>query len=241
MFNNTQPIYYDSDIKPPSGGLCIHRPIQPINEDDRKQSHCEFLTFARNIILQAPTSRQIIQTHSQYSNQNLASFSYQRIEYLFNEMVKTYDDIENQKLQSKQDDSLSGRKRKAPEVDKPTSSDTIIFANTTTAAPPPNQLNDVSENKNPSQHLNKRIQSNQHVDQQSKVSTVSNVDNKMQKRPHCDIALGLEDDEQFLEYLQQGHNGNIERAKFYMLSQLSQGRGEMSNVIYLSLMLQILF
>ena len=46
------------------------------------------------------------------------------------------------------------------------------------------------------------------------------------KRTHDEIALGLEDDEQILAFLHNTHHGNIQRAKFYMLSHLCQGRGK---------------
>jgi hypothetical protein len=44
--------------------------------------------------------------------------------------------------------------------------------------------------------------------------------------PHQQVTLGLENDEVFLEYLQTNHKGNIEHAKFNLLSELCRGRGK---------------
>ncbi len=40
------------------------------------------------------------------------------------------------------------------------------------------------------------------------------------------VALGLENDDQILEYLQIRHNGFVDRAQFHILSELCRGRGE---------------
>ena len=255
LFQNNQPIYYDPVIRPPCGGLCIHRPMPNYNNDnDFKQEqqetkneksstahhqqqqqqqqqlkHDQFLTFARNIMLQTPTNKQENQSIGQYSINTSKTHQYQRINYLYNDIVKNGlgDDgalyTNGGKKRNSNSNGADGRRSKKRKV-----GDLTTKTNNNTSDSSLQIQIDTTNGEVcmlPSSTNENIIRENDNTSEEEKVVDSSNC-SKIQSVSSKEVALGLEDDEQYLEYLHRNHNGNVERAQFYLLSDLCRGGGE---------------
>ena len=72
------------------------------------------------------------------------------------------------------------------------------------------------------------------ADVQNMDTTEANVDESIENNQTSmnDVAMGLEDDYQMLEYLQIKGSGQVPRAQFLALVGLCRGRGMLLNIIY---------
>ena len=259
MFQNSQPIHYDPNLRPPIGGLCIHRPIHydetnnsnnntstaslkgegtriatvttNPTDDNIYNDHDQFLAFTRNIMLQTPITRKEIQSSRQYTKQNSHSHSYRRIDYLFNNALQKnrfqcYGDSKKDRNGKKKSNGSGnsatssnggkrGRKRKVVEVNNDNLDLDDASNTTTTSVATTNHV-----------RLDSTIAKNEHGHDDNLNHGKTNDRHGLQKGNGNVVALGLENDEQFLEYLQTRHNGNVQRAQLSLLSNLCRGTGE---------------
>lgn len=273
LFQNNQPIYYDPNIPPPLGGLCVHRPCNStyvendvmINNESNNASNQnailtttasnnnsnsidQYLTFTRNILLQTPMTREEIQSINQYSpNEDLSnpnSHLYNRIHFLYKDALKNKSFGDGNIDASKANFNLIGdgnnskqpkkRGRKRKVVDVPDAPDVPLSTNDE-----PNVASNLGSSDQPMAQADTLVSINVECDddiimpvkeQKEVISDIAecnkkNVINNKVKNDET-VALGLENDEQILEYLQTRHNGFVDRAQFHILSDLCRGRGE---------------
>ena len=231
---SNEPTTFDPTIKSKRGGLLIHRPrsqqMHAQADTSRDYGQDQFLTFARNIMLQTPND---ILHHED------------RAEYLWKDALlsKRFGVKINKPAEKKR-----GRKRKLTakteglpdkNLDNVNSSSKAgaegSDSNISSAAA---RKSDVNTDSVASANINSSIHSVAGIDVKNEgdtnigngILTYSNEGNTHMNSDgslinRSDVAMGMEDDAYMLEYLQIRGNGNVARAEFLALIQLCRGRG----------------
>ena len=257
LFQNNQPIYFNPNIPPPMGGLCIHRPYTPppsnatnhtqsaTNSNVNNNNIDQFLAFTRNILLQTTTTREDIQAMGQYNGGSKnESHLYNRIDSLYNHIEKKkgfdngnmkYNTISSGCKSSSKGtgDSSSnsngikvpkkrGRKRKNADVSEVSGNE--VSTNNSSGSANTDIQSDVMKSNNEDNSTSTPVLNMSDTNCSANDNSNNIYINDSDRAPYT--ALGLENDEQFLEYLQTRHNGSVNRAQIHLLSDLSRGRGK---------------
>ncbi len=221
---STEMLTYDPRVKSERGGLCIHRPSPiPLQSESYMSTfkqkppttHDEYLTFCRNLTLQTPKDY----------NHSIA-----RADHLWKTALEQdkYRSLEAIVVQEKK----RGRKRKLEKSESGVSIATFIDSNVSGGNGNVSKAveSSTSQSHSPvSMDLDDGNGSGASVDERADVGT----DNTNYARGG-NVALGLEDDDGMLEYLQVNGSGKLKRAQLMMMVELCRGTGRSYNRLIFS-------